>query len=178
MTKKKSNLLLWGAMGTWIVLLSIYYWITLPVFSICGDIIGRDVQRHIQRTIRAYYLCEITGGYWMSTCSVSADEIKRMPLESRLQFYTAIMITCDMSTSAEVPLLFMIIVKDDMDALKQYIERGQKSAYFAKLTNEEQARLLSWLPRLTSEINARVGFMRRHGLSASDAPARTPSPSP
>lgn len=111
--------------------------------------------------LKAYVWSRISGSYWENEMLRQAKLIAALTLPERLEFYKTMILNCDLDTSRA--LLFVEVVGDDAESLRQDLSNVKGQQTFRNLTDGQRKAVEDWIeefrPSHTAEKATNEGLM-------------------
>lgn len=102
-----------------------------------------SVRAQTGAVLRAYQMSRITGGYWQDELQDQLPRVQSLPLDARLAFYKAILLSCDLDTSRGT--VFVDSVGSDAEAFHAYLVTFTNGVEFLHLRAEVKDKVVGWI---------------------------------
>jgi hypothetical protein len=104
------------------------------------------VRPSVEAVLRAQLWSRVSGGYWENEMEAKALFVSTLPERDRLDFFRAILLTCELDTSRAT--LFSELVGKDAESLRRDLRGLKDSAEFGRLSAKQQKEVVAWIDEL------------------------------
>jgi hypothetical protein len=104
------------------------------------------VRPSVEAVLKAHFWSGVTGSYWENEMLQEAKRIRNLSLADRLAFYKAILLNCKLDNYRA--LLFIEVVGDDAEPMRQELVVVKTSPASKTLTDKQRKSVEDWIDEL------------------------------